>query len=479
MAADLQRVGGLVNSILGADPMAIVEMEKLHEKLLMEQGCLRESVRVAGEEGLTVHVAQMTNEPGKFSLGALHFLHAHIKQKSNHGNDPVELVETVSKVLFFQSTRQFVLDSPDDFAQRVLSAGKSVPQMYADVCRMFAQTAVDLETFAEGIEPLLRACHVVANGESILTPSHQEVIRLCLKCRQLDVAKSLLDAPIFGVNPVTTGLVPKDFLLYFYYGGMAYAACKEWALSMDFFTQCINTPADGLSSIVVEAHKYWTLVSLFLQKGPAPAQGWKKNNTIGGTPIAVSTSLEQTNKLYVNLNKELLEASEGKAGSEKKCNTFIEDNVMTFTEDRTIGLVRQAQTWIYRRRMQRLTATYLTLSISAIASVTGVVESDVEPSIRAMIEDGSIYASVDESSSMVSFLENPQTYTGKGSIALMEERMKECAALAERVANVEAKVLTDSKYIENAVMEHKRKTSQASSKADDSSAMDISMVMDD
>ena len=211
----------------------------------------------------------------------------------------------------------------------------------------------------------------------------------------------------------------------------------------------------------------------------ARAQGWKKNNTIGGTPIHVSTSLEQTNKLYVNLNKELLEASEGKAGSEKKCNIFIEDNVMTFTEDRTIGLVRQAQTWIYRRRMQRLTATYLTLSISAIASVTGVVESDVEPSIRAMIEDGSIYASVDESSSMVSFLENPQTYTGKGSIALMEERMKECAALAERVANVEAKVLTDSKYIENAVIEDKRKTSQASSKADDSSAMDISMVMGD
>ena len=195
----------------------------------------------------------------------------------------------------------------------------------------------------------------------------------------------------------------------------------------------------------------------------------------------MANNLESINKLYVNLNKQLREASENKAGTETKCNTFVEGNVQSFTADHTIGLVRQAQTWIYQRRIQRLTATYLTLSVADIASVVGVEESIVEPSILTMVQDGKIFAQIDQQSSMVSFLENPQTYTGKDSIALMSERMKMCTALAERVANVEAKVVTSSKYIENAVVEDQRKATVAATKVDDGTngvAMDLDDDMD-
>ena len=70
-----------------------------------------------------------------------------------------------------------------------------------------------------------------------------------------------------------------------------------------------------------------------------------------------------------------------------------------------------------------------------------------------MVADGKIFAKIDTTSSMVSFFENPQTYTGNDSIAIMSEKMKECKELAERVANVKAKVMTSNKYIENAVIE--------------------------
>ena len=141
---------------------------------------------------------------------------------------------------------------------------------------MVAQCAVDLSTGTDAIAPLLHACHIVANGEPVVTPMHSEVVRLCLKTEQPLLAKQILDVPIQAVNPKKTGLMSKDFLLYFYYGGLCYCALKEWELACDFLIQCINTPADGLSSIVVEAHKYWTIVSLFLKKGPAPSQAWKR-----------------------------------------------------------------------------------------------------------------------------------------------------------------------------------------------------------
>ena len=79
----------------------------------------------------------------------------------------------------------------------------------------------------------------------------------------------------------------------------------------------------------------------------------------------------------VTVNKELREASSKKAGDEMKCNTYIAENLEQFTADNTLGLVKQAQLWIYQRRMQRLTATYLTLSITDIASVVGVDENTV------------------------------------------------------------------------------------------------------
>jgi COP9 signalosome complex subunit 3 len=478
-APDSQRVSGLRNSVLGADPLSLVEMEKLHNLLKSEQPCLRLSASESAE-GLTVFVAQIVagaSEPGKYTLGVLHFLYAHIKTKMK-SPEPDTLLEIVDKTAFFNAVRQFLLDTPSTLFRDVFKAGKEVPNMYADVCRIFAQTAVDLNLCADAIEPLTNASRAVANGEAILTPCHQELIRMCLKSQQLTIVKPMLDTPIFGIHPKNTGLKSKDFLLYFYYGGLAYSAMKEWESAVTFFTQCINTPADCVSSIVVEAHKFWCIVSLFLNKGPAQAQAWKKQP---GTPGTVANNLESINKLYVNLNKQLREASENKAGTETKCNTFVEGNVQSFTADHTIGLVRQAQTWIYQRRIQRLTATYLTLSVADIASVVGVEESIVEPSILTMVQDGKIFAQIDQQSSMVSFLENPQTYTGKDSIALMSERMKMCTALAERVANVEAKVVTSSKYIENAVVEDQRKATVAATKVDDGTngvAMDLDDDMD-
>lgn len=56
----------------------------------------------------------------------------------------------------------------------------------------------------------------------------------------------------------------KYFLLYYYYGGMIYAAIKNFDRALYFFEICISTPAMAMSYIMLEAYKKFILVSLIL-----------------------------------------------------------------------------------------------------------------------------------------------------------------------------------------------------------------------
>jgi hypothetical protein len=161
--------------------------------------------------------------------------------------------------------------------------------------------------------------------------------------------------------------------------------------------------------------------------------------------------------VWVKLNKEFIEASIGKAGTEVKCNRFIAENIDEFKADNTIGLIQQATKWIFQRRIQRLTFTYITLSTSDIASIVGVEESTVPGAITNLVENGFIFASIDTTSNMVTFSDDPQRYTGQDSIAIMTEKMQKVNTLAQRVQHMKARVMTSEKYIEQSVLEDQRR----------------------
>lgn len=60
------------------------------------------------------------------------------------------------------------------------------------------------------------------------------LLQCCIaaKCYSLG-ARFLDDQPIFGVDPVATGLTPVHFLRHFYYGGIVYIGVKQWKDAMD------------------------------------------------------------------------------------------------------------------------------------------------------------------------------------------------------------------------------------------------------
>ena len=57
----------------------------------------------------------------------------------------------------------------------------------------------------------------------------------------------------------------KHFLLYYYYGGVIYAALKNYERSLYFFEVALTTPSSAISHIMLESYKKYILVSLILQ----------------------------------------------------------------------------------------------------------------------------------------------------------------------------------------------------------------------
>lgn len=57
---------------------------------------------------------------------------------------------------------------------------------------------------------------------------------IAAKCYSIG-ARFMDDRPIFGVEPVATGLTPVHFLRHFYYGGIVYIGAKQWKDALDSF----------------------------------------------------------------------------------------------------------------------------------------------------------------------------------------------------------------------------------------------------
>lgn len=69
----------------------------------------------------------------------------------------------------------------------------------------------------------------------------------------------------------------KYFLLYYYYGGMIYAALKNWERALYFLEIALTTPSMAISMIMVEAYKKYVLISLIVNGKPPQLPKYTSN----------------------------------------------------------------------------------------------------------------------------------------------------------------------------------------------------------
>ncbi|KAF4514256.1 UNVERIFIED_CONTAM: hypothetical protein B566_EDAN019543 [Ephemera danica] len=187
------------------------------------------------------------------------------------------------------------------------------------------------------------------------------------------------------------------FLRYYYYGGMIYTALKNLERAIYFYEVAVTTPALAVSHIMLEAYKKYILVSLIMhgKVGALPKY----------TSQVVSRFIRPASQPYHEL------ATAYATTRTADVQNVLQKYAEIFSRENNTGLAKQVLTSLTKKNIQRLTKTFLTLSLSDVASRVQLPgPSDAERLILNMIEDNEIFATINQKDGMVIFHEDPEKY---------------------------------------------------------------------
>lgn len=267
-----------------------------------------------------------------------------------------------------------------------------------------------------------------------LTPLHQDYLCLCLKAKNYKAAYDLIETQILDINPNVSGLTPRDMLLYYYYGGMAYIGMKQFSKALDFFNNALTVPAYALNAIMVECFKKFVLVSLLVH---GKFLGISKNAT-----QLVHRHMKTFCSQYVDF------ATAYAANESEKVKQIAETNKQLFQKDNNLGLVKQCINALYRSNIQTLTATFMTLSLADIAKIVNLKDDkEAERLLLRMIENGEINAVINQKDGMVSFEEDVQSFTHSQTTNTLESKIQRAVELSKRLEGIDEHISSSSTYI--------------------------------
>ena len=328
---------------------------------------------------------------------------------------------------FVDTSREFLLSC--DASQVQLA-----PEKFAEICRKFTELMVAKGRARIAIAPLRSAVQRSRPSPNALTPAHPLLLQCCLLGKFYGLAEDHLYPQgtmraqfkcLDVVDPKTTGLVVKDFFLYCYYGGMTLVGLKRYSEALDFFLRAFAVPATQVSAIVVASYKKYLLVSLLLHgQGEKPPSLYPSISVCVGVCASRKTDLFFLNRFVVlsvcpipEYTSQVVQRSIGSWCSEylevaKAFSTYevgkleqaLEKHRSVLEADKNFGLGKQLIPSLSKRVIQRLTQTYLTLSLDDLAVKGGVV--DAQAVLLEMIEKGEIHAKISQKDKMVAFPED-------------------------------------------------------------------------
>lgn len=302
------------------------------------------------------------------------------------------------------------------------------PDKFLNVCRVLKNEVMLLNAPIRGIAPLRAAVRKVQVSSEQLTPLHPEYLLLCLLAKQYKAGLSVLEDDIFQVDQ------PRDLFLYCYYGGMIYIGIKKFHKSLELLHNAVTAPMSSLNAITVEAYKKYVLISL-IHNGQVPS--FPKY-----TSATVQRNLKNHTQVYVDLS-----TCYGN-GNYSELETFIQSNAEKFQSDNNFGLVKQVLSSMYKRNIQRLTQTYLTLSLEDIASSVQLnTPKEAEMHVLRMIEDGEIHATINQKDGMVSFNEDPEQYKSSEMVEHIDSSIQRLMALSKKLTSIDENISCDHAYL--------------------------------
>ncbi|KNA10008.1 hypothetical protein SOVF_148270 [Spinacia oleracea] len=392
---------------------SVGDLNQLHHILKQSEDSLR-----LNSSRLAPFLHQL--DPSVHSLGYLYFLDAYTYSVSRDGANEVALL-----------LARFISSC---LAEQIRLAHHK----FISVCRRFKDQAIVLSEPMRAVAPMLIAIRKIRPSSEHLTTLHPDFLLLCILAKCYKTGLSVLEDDVFEVDQ------PKDLFLYCYYGGMICIGLKQFKKASEFFHNVVTAPMSTLNAIAVEAYKKYILVSL-IHRGKFNTHFPKYTSTVA------QRSLKNFSQIYLEL------ANNYSNGNLADLETFVQVNKDKFEGDNNLGLVKQVVSSIYKRNIQRLTQTYLTLSLQDIANTVQLNSpKEAEMHVLQMIQDGHIYATINQRDGMVQFLEDPEQYKSCEMIEHIDCSIQRIMVLSKKLASVDEQISCEPLYLTKVGKERQR-----------------------
>ncbi|CAI9763144.1 unnamed protein product [Fraxinus pennsylvanica] len=322
-----------------------------------------------------------------------------------------------------------------------LSAAEQIrlaPDKFISVCKRFKDQIMLLEDPMRGVAPMLTALRKLQYSSVQLTTLHPDFLLLCLLAKCYKTGLSILEDDIFEVDQ------PRDFFLYCYYGGMICIGQKKFSKALELLHNVVTAPMSVLNAIAIEAYKKYILVSL-IHLGQFSISFPKYTSSVA------QRNLKNFSQPYLELVNSYC------TGKISELESFVQANNEKFESDKNLGLVKQVVSSMYKRNIQRLTQTYLTLSLQDIAHTVQLNSAkEAEMHVLQMIQDGEIYATINQKDGMVRFLEDPEQYKTCEMIERIDSSIQRMMVLSRKLTDMGEQLSCDPLYLGKVGRERQR-----------------------
>uniref|UniRef100_A0A6B2L555 COP9 signalosome complex subunit 3 n=1 Tax=Arcella intermedia TaxID=1963864 RepID=A0A6B2L555_9EUKA len=358
----------------------------------------------------------------KHSLGILHLL----STKATTGSwDAETFIHQVLSFIHQCTVRQIRMD----------------PKRFRTICFKLTELCRESKQSIRAVQALRVAINKIGSGEHI-TPQHWMFVQSCILAKAYKAALPILDRFVFKIDPELTGVESVDTRLYFYYGGICFIGMKDFKKAIEYLEVVISAPATVVSSIMLEAYKKYLLVCL-CHKGEVPS-----------LPKYTNSGLQRIFKQMCTGYDEFVTSYQ--THSIEDLHKVASNNGETFAKDGNLGLVKQAISALTKQNIQRLTKTFLTLSLQNITeqvALTDVMET--ENLIFGMIQRGEIFAKINQKDGMVEFLEDPQNYSNPQTLQYLDEQLHATLNISELVQKIHEDISLDQRYVQKLIQSEK------------------------
>jgi COP9 signalosome complex subunit 3 len=335
-------------------------------------------------------------------------------------NDPVTFVQNAIRFLNLCTPQQIRYD----------------PKKFKSVCETLTDLAVEHKVTIRILKSLKNAIWKIGGeGSKQITAQHGMLMLAVIKSKCFKFALPILDNFVYEIDADKTGVESEDTRLYFYYGGIIYLALKKYSKALEFFELVVSAPAIVGSAIMLSAYKKFILTALIV-RGDA------------------STLPKYTNPSLMRVFKQLSTPYEEFATSFSTRSVDDLHKVATnyaakFAEDSNFGLVKQAIQAMVEQNIQRLTKTYLTLSLNDIAQQVNVASPAlVEKLVLKMIQTEKVFAEVNQQDGMVKFKSNPNQFDTARTLEYLDRQLLSTIRLNGDVDFTDESISLSTKYLQ-------------------------------